>query len=323
MKVLKLFSLLSFCLFILSCSHPTDSNSPKINQLIWINKSPMPISRSWAPAVEYNGKIYVIGGCSSTKSEQFKNPVANLEVYDPVTDTWKELTPMPSPRVAPIAVVLDGEIYVIGGFDPYRYWSANPTVEIYNIATDTWRTGPKLPYGCSWAAGVVLNGKIYVLGGVGYHYYNTTQIFDPSTNTWSLGPSFKGGRYLHATTTYNGKIYLIGGDSWETGSATVYNDIQVYDPKTNTWTSKTPMPTPYSGLSAIAYNGKIYVFGGNAMARVYDINSDSWQDVTSNHDSSDNFSVCLYNNIIYRFGGGAWGPTKNIVQSAVLTPTTK
>jgi hypothetical protein len=59
------------------------------------------------------------------------------------------------------------------------------------------------------------------------------------------------------------------------------------------------------------------------MARVYDINSDSWQEVTSNHDSSDAFSVCLYNNIIYRFGGGGWGPTKNIVQSAVLTPTTK
>ncbi len=292
--------------------------SPTI-QLTWISKSPMPTSRSWAPAVEYNGKIYVIGGCSSNKPEQFKNPVATLEVYDPVTDTWQSLAPMPSPRIAPVAVALNGEIYVIGGFDPYYYWSANPTVEIYNIATNTWRKGPRLPYGCSWAAGVVLNGKIYVLGGVGYHYYNTTQIFDPSTNTWTLGPSFTGGRYLCAATTYNGKIYLIGGDSWETGSSIVYNDIQEYDPRTNTWTSKTPMPTPWTNLSAIAHNGKIYVFGGNAMARVYDISSDSWQDIISNHDSSDAFSVCLYNNTIYRFGGGGWGPTKNIVQCASLT----
>ena len=291
-------------------------------QLTWINKSPMPTPRSWAPAVEYNGKIYVIGGCSSNKPEQFKNPVATLEVYDPATDTWQSLAPMPSPRVAPVAVVLNGEIYVIGGFDPYYYWSANPTVEIYNIATNTWRTGPKLPYGCSWAAGVVLNDKIYVLGGVGYHYYNTTQIFDPSTNTWTLGPPFTGGRYLCAATTYNGKIYLIGGDTWETGSNMVYNDIQEYDPRTNTWTSKTPMPTPWTGLSAVAHNGKIYVFGANATARVYDISSDSWQDIISNHDSSDAFSVCLYNNTIYRFGGGGWGPTKNIVQCANLTITT-
>ena len=216
---------------------------------------------------------------------------------------------------------LNGSIYVIGGFDPSYYWSADPTVEIYNIATNTWSNGTPLPTGCSWASGVSLNGTIYVLGGVGSDYFNMMQIFDPSTNAWTSGPSFAGGRYLCAATTYNGKIYLIGGDSWETGSDVVYNDIQVYDPATSTWTSKTPMSTPTTDLSAVALGGKIYVFGGNALARVYDINSDSWQDISSNQDSSGSLSVSLYDNKIYRFGGGGWGPTKNIVQSVDLTAT--
>ena len=41
------------------------------NQLTWVNKTPMAISRSWAPAVQYGGKIYVVGGCSSSQSQQF------------------------------------------------------------------------------------------------------------------------------------------------------------------------------------------------------------------------------------------------------------
>jgi len=295
--------------------------SSSSNQLTWINKTPMPMTRSWAPAVQYGGKIYVVGGCSSTQGQQFQNPVANLEVYDPVSDSWLELSQMPSARVAPVAAVLNGNIYVMGGFDPGYYWSANPTVEVYNIATQKWSSGAPLPAGCSWASAVTLNGKIYVLGGVGYGYLNTMQVFDPATQSWSMGPSFVGGRYLCAATTYNGKIYLIGGDSWETGSDIVYNDIQVYDPITNAWVFKTPMPTPATDLSAVTFGTKIYVFGDNGLARAYDVNADSWKDMTSNQDSSGAFSVCAYNNIIYRFGGGGWGPTKNIVQSLDLTAT--
>jgi len=176
-----------------------------------------------------------------------------------------------------------------------------------------------MPTGVSWASAVVLDGKIYVLGGVGFHYYDIMQIFDPSTNRWSYGPSFKGGRYLHAAVAYGGKIYLIGGDSWETGSDVIYNDIQVYDPVSNSWSAKRPMPTAATGLSAVAWEGKIYLFAGNGFARVYHIACDSWEEVTfPNQDPSGEFSTCVYNGVIYRFGGGGWGPTTRIVQSLIL-----
>jgi N-acetylneuraminic acid mutarotase len=287
-------------------------------RLRWVNRASMPTARSWAPAVEYGGKIYVVGGCSSTQPQQFKNPIADLEMYDPAMDTWTRLSPMSLARVGPAVAVLNGKIYVMGGFDPEQYWSANPTVEIYDIKTGRWSMGPSMPTGVSWASAVVLDGKIYVLGGVGFHYYDIMQIFDPSTNRWSYGQSFNGGRYLHAAVAYGGKIYLIGGDTWETGSNIVYNDIQVYDPVSKSWSAKRPMPTAATSLSAVAWEGKIYLFAGNGFARVYDIASDSWEEVTfSNQDPSGEFSTRVYNGVIYRFGGGGWGPTTSIVQSLI------
>jgi N-acetylneuraminic acid mutarotase len=146
-----------------------------------------------------------------------------------------------------------------------------------------------------------------------------TEAYDPAIDTWEVkSPILPGERYLHAVVAYNGKIYVIGGDSYEYGYNEVWNDIQEYDPIIDCWTKKSPMPDSATGLDAVAINGKIYVFGGNGLARQYDIATDAWQELTSDQDSIDSFSVCLYNNEVYRFGGGGWGPTSNIVESADL-----
>jgi len=288
--------------------------------LIWESKASMPTARSWTDAVVYNGKIYVVGGCSCLSDcQQFYNAVGTLEVYDPLNDSWAVLTPMSIPRVGPAVAVVDGKIYVMGGFNRDT-WSANPTVEVYDIATDTWSTGTPMPTPRSWARAVVLNKKIYVLGGVGYHYYNVCEVYDPATDTWTSCAPFKTGRYLHAATAANGKIYIIGGDSWEYGHE-VYSDIQEYDPLTDSWTTKTPMPTAATGLDAITADNKIWVFGGGGLCLVYNIANDQWEEKTSNQNTSGSFSVAYLDGVIYRFGGGGWGPTLDIVEAVEISPT--
>ena len=70
----------------------------------------------------------------------------------------------------------------------------------------------------------------------------------------------------------NRKIYAI------TDSTT-----QEYDPTTNTWTSKTSMPTPRKDFAITAYKNKIYTIGGktsNGLAgtnEVYNPRTDSWE----------------------------------------------
>jgi N-acetylneuraminic acid mutarotase len=79
-------------------------------------------------------------------------------------------------------------------------------------------------------------------------------------------------------------FYAIGGRSGGIESAT--NAIEAYDPATQTWTAKAPMPTARSGLAGVVVNGCLYVFGGEgnrahpkgvfAQAEVYNPQMNTW-----------------------------------------------
>jgi N-acetylneuraminic acid mutarotase len=78
----------------------------------------------------------------------------------------------------------------------------------------------------------------------------------------------------------DGKLYAIGGS---TGGANAVATVEEYDPATNTWTAKRPMPTARYGLGlAAAPNGKLYAVGGIgaggslAVVEEYDPTTDVW-----------------------------------------------
>jgi N-acetylneuraminic acid mutarotase len=71
--------------------------------------------------VNLNGKIIAIGGnpvsCSSASSCNIGAPLRSAESYDPATNTWTDISSMLTPRKDFAAVVLNGDLYVIGGND--------------------------------------------------------------------------------------------------------------------------------------------------------------------------------------------------------------
>jgi N-acetylneuraminic acid mutarotase len=84
---------------------------------------------------------------------------------------------------------------------------------------------------------------------------------------------------VSAAAASNGKIYTIGGYDGSSHLATV----EEYDPATDTWTTRAPLPTPQSGEEiAAATNGKIYVIGGyngssySTTVQEYDPATDTW-----------------------------------------------
>ena len=46
------------------------------------------------------------------------NPVNDVWEYDPATDGWRALAPMPTPRGGGVAAVVNGKFYVVGGAGP-------------------------------------------------------------------------------------------------------------------------------------------------------------------------------------------------------------
>ena len=139
-----------------------------------------------------------------------------------------------------------------------------------------------------------VNGKIYAIGGdtlSGFWTYSmgfsgtptggvvgTNEEYDPTTNTWTFKTLMPTPRTGFAIASYENKIYCIGGATTRniyTG-ATLTAVNEVYDPATDTWETKTPMPSATWLVPANAVNGKIYVIDWNGKVYAYDIAADSW-----------------------------------------------
>ena len=96
-----------------------------------------------------DGKIYIIGGNVHNKQLGKEVSTGLVEVYDPLTERWERLADMPTERGWLNVAVVDGKIYVIGGFilleqglglDVDRF---SRRIEEYNPKTNSWRRLPR------------------------------------------------------------------------------------------------------------------------------------------------------------------------------------
>ncbi len=145
-----------------------------------------------------------------------------------------------------------------------------------------------MPSGLGWGATVAYNNRIYVFGGLSSTEtetsvtLGTTQIYDPVTDSWSQGAAMPTARYLATAVEVGGKLYVMGGRTIDsTGAGGPVDKNEVYDPATDSWTTKRAMPAPNRGHMAAAWGTKVYVFGGNTgsyqrTVSIYDTAGDSW-----------------------------------------------
>src|SRR6266487_1284629 len=75
---------------------------------------------------------------------------------------WTSGTNMPTPRSELAGAVLDGKIYIVGG---YTYEGEKDIVEVYDPEIDKWSTASPLPEPLDHPAAAAYNGKLYVIGG--------------------------------------------------------------------------------------------------------------------------------------------------------------
>jgi len=61
--------------------------------------------------------------------------------------------------------VVDGKIYVIGGWFHSIQGPIYATVEVYDPVTDTWMKGSDIPVTTAEFSASVVDGKIHVIGG--------------------------------------------------------------------------------------------------------------------------------------------------------------
>ncbi len=152
--------------------------------------------------VACNGKIYRIGGFTAVNKEGEEHDLrstASVAVCDPATGKWNDCSPLPQPRSSFDAAVLDGKIYVIGGWhlsgsDDRAQWHNTAYVLDTAAETPTWKELPTPPFVRRALAVAAFDGKIYAIGGMQQRGGPTTRIdiYDPTTKRWSQGPSLHG-----------------------------------------------------------------------------------------------------------------------------------
>ncbi len=201
----------------------------------WTQKADMPTPRSYLSTSVMDGKIYAIGGMSSS-NEQWR--LETVEIYDPLTDTWAKAKDITHPRSCTAISVVNGEIYAMGG----RGWSGiqnepDPylsSVEVFNPKTNQWQKRTEMPAPKTSHTASIIDGKIYVIGGYvgeGNEVKNlaTIESYDPATDCWTQEPDMLIGKSGHTTEVVDGKIYIFGGSS-HFGKDPL-TSVEVYDPR--------------------------------------------------------------------------------------------
>lgn len=176
---------------------------------------------------------------------------------------WTEGKPMPTPRTEVAGAAIDMKVYIVGGFDSAG--RAVPTVEAYDSISDSWSRAASLPLPLHHAGAASYGGKLYVVGG--YFADRTPSdrliVYDPETNKWEELSPMPTARGALTTNFVNGTLYAVGGVNGAFGALEVPTAInEAYDPSTDTWTTKEPMPTPRQHLASASFDGKLFVIGG-------------------------------------------------------------
>ena len=258
---------------------------PASNQ--WAKKRPMRLASHHVAFATLNNKIYAFGGFTYPDSgAPAWNPVNNAWEYDPATDEWKELAPMPTRRGAAAAAgVANGKIYVTGGANslpgvtengihPARPHNVMPTVEEYDPAANTWKTVRPLLLARNHHVAVGVADKIYVIGGrVGAAFISGTsnnvdlvEMYDPATDLWMPRTRMPTARSAIGAGVYNNQILVAGGEGQDQRFLAAFKAVEAYDPVLNRWQILPSMPRPRHGLAVGAIGNRLYTVSGDGQS---------------------------------------------------------
>jgi len=168
-------------------------------------------SRGAISVVAANGLIHAIGG-RDTRSVDWH------EAYDPRTDTWHTLAPIPGARDHAAAVMLSDMVLVAGGrMDTFDF---NTGMHVgYDPKADKWEERAPMPTPRSGHGGVVWRGKFFCMGGEGTRrVFGQNEAYDPHTDAWQACAPMLTPRHGMGAAMVADAIHVAGGGPMNGGA---------------------------------------------------------------------------------------------------------
>lgn len=290
----------------------------------WEMITQLPTKRWEFSTAVVEDKVYIIGG-SLFDNRAGPFGVSTVDIYDTQTNAWQRGTDMPTPRTNAKAAVVNGTIYVFGGYNSkdkfLQNWKMADHVEAYDPLTDTWTQKKEMPISRFYFGLGVVAGKVYLIGGTTglgegqEQRMDRVDIYDPATDTWAKGPKMPTRRNPGGVAVVGTRIYAIGGEGWPLpqgwGAGPFLGSIEEYDPINRQWKKKKDMLEIKNWFSSTVVADDIYLIGGYtlegglqevATVNVYHPRTETWREISALPNPLETFGAATVNGKIYVFG---------------------
>lgn len=241
----------------------------------WLAARPLPAPRAHMAVVNVGLEVYSIGGETAGEVD---NTVA---VYDTQERRWSQQAPKITAVADATAVVLAGEIFVVGG--RLEDGRATTIVEAYSPLNNGWRPVTPLPRPVAGGLALASGGKLYLFGGQdGDEVLNEAYMYDPAGDRWETLPTMQQARVFAAGGTLGSDLYVVGGSDGRRALAT----CERFDPVEAAWSSCPDMLVPRAGAAAAVVLNSLYVIGGGlhddvSFSEVYSADGEEWREITT------------------------------------------
>ena len=258
--------------------------------------------------------------------------------YDTASDWWGEGPRIPEARHHLALCWHKNSIYGLGGFysDRYGQWQMRRNVwRLDSLSQPQWFGMTSLPLDNAEGVAVSLGETMHLIGGrvpsgsanfAWRDHIDTDRhwAYDVAADRWSPRAPLPTRRNSMAAAVIGDTIYVIGGRTVGGGNTPVN---EVYIPWTDRWQKARPMEKPankafpvgQSGIAAVVWRKKIYVFGGEwflddetggvyADVWEYDPREDKWRAVAAMPRPRHGLGAVALEDGVYVLGGAS-GPS--------------
>jgi N-acetylneuraminic acid mutarotase len=206
----------------------------------WRKLATSPLAPSQSPIGAWDGhELIVLVGDYGPDGMRWPARFARAAAYDPSTDTWHRIAPLPESRGG-ATVTWDGrELLVVGGAGAPRGGKPAPlstTGFAYDPATNRWRQLPSMESG-RFASAVAWTGKTLLLWGGALSLSGTPTVpphglaYDPAHDRWSTLPQAPLLGRLDPTAVWTGKQLIVwGGEKPGQNVASAFYDGAAFTP---------------------------------------------------------------------------------------------
>jgi hypothetical protein len=200
-----------------------------------------------------------------------------------VQGRWAPRAPLPIPRTEMAwAAEHRGRVHLVGGYAEQRV--DRPYHHAYAPAADRWEALPDLPRGANHVGVASLGDRLYAFGGF------TEQNRTPHDGAFAFdGERWHTLRRLPeacgaiACVAAGDVVHLIGGAIGSDNRRSIDWHL-VYDPRTDRYSRRQPMPLARDHAGVVAVNGLVHLIGGrvdtfhtnSSLHHSYDPRTDEW-----------------------------------------------